>query len=403
MSKIVLVNAVVGERSTGLIVSDLAELSIKSGLGVITCGPSNKFDYKVGNYLDWKVHAFFTRVFGRQAFYSKFATFRMINYLKKEKPDIIHLHNLHGNYINLPCLFNYISKNNIKLIITLHDCWFFTGKCFHFVESKCEKWKTMCQKCPQKHQGINSIFFDRSKNVFLIKKKMYKNINNFTIVSCSEWMDKLARQSPLFHGKSFAQIYNGIDTNIFCATNRDNNTFYKENILSNKFVIMCFAAKLFHQDNKKVANKFMSEIKDDELLIVVGCKQDRFNELRIQKNVIALPYINDRFLMADIYNSSDVFVNFTLADTLPTVNMESICCGTPVITYNSCGSPELVMDGKTGFVINQFDYMALKYNLERIKCGTITRNECANIGRRMFDKNRQYGKYIELYKGLLMK
>ena len=401
MPKIVFINAVVGEKSTGLIVSDLVALAKKAGFNTLTCAPSKKADYKIGNFIDWKAHALLARLLGKQGFYSKIVTHKLIKQLRREKPDIIHLHNLHGNFINIPSLFKYIKKENVKPVITLHDCWFFTGKCFHFIECGCDKWKTICHDCPQKHQGINSIFLDRSKSVFLEKKLLYDNIDNLSVVSCSKWMDKLAKKSPLFRNKTFYQIYNGVDVSVFHPINIYDNSFYKNNIPSNAFIIMCFASKLLHSKNMDIAKTFIERLKTDDFLIVVGCKKEHKEFLNTYPNIIPLPYITDRRIMAEIYNSSNVFVNLTLSDTLPTVNMESICCGTPVITYDSCGSPELIQEGRTGFVVNKFDLENLMNKIECIRNRLLTKGECASIGINTFDKNRQYQKYVDLYREIL--
>lgn len=394
--KICQINATYGFGSTGAVAKEINGLAKKSGFETISCAQksNNKSTYIIGNKLDWKIHGLLTRVFGTQGYFSVIPTLRLIRYLKKEKPDIVHLHNLHSNYINIKLLFKHLAKYNIKTILTLHDCWFFTGKCFHFVDSNCDKWKTCCNKCPQKHHSVNSWFFDRSKKVFNDRKKMYDSIKNLTVVGCSEWITSLAKQSPLFEKANIISIKNGVDTSIFNL--KDENYRAKLN-LENRFVILCFANKLLDRRNQEVKERLIANLKEDERMIVAGCNKEQIDELKGNEKVICYKYVDNQQEMSMLFSSVDVFVNLTLADTLPTVNMESICCGTPVITYNSCGSPELIQEGVTGYIVDQSDYKKLIVRTNEIRNRFIHKSECSRIGAEQFNKFKQYKEYIELY------
>lgn len=397
--KICQINTTYGFGSTGVIAKDINDLAKTSGFETISCAQKSidKNTYIIGNKIDWKIHALFTRIIGMQGYFSRIPTYRLIKYLKKESPDIVQLHNLHSNFINIKMLFNYLSKNDIRTILTLHDCWFFTGKCFHFVESNCDKWKTGCNKCPQKHHSVNSWFFDRSNKIFNDRKKLYKSVKSLTVVGCSEWITSLAKKSPLFEKANMLTIRNGVDINIFNSNNNTNNFKEKYN-LYNCFVILCFANKLFDERNKNIKEKLIKNLNSDERLVIIGCGKKRINELKIYNNVICFGHISNPYLMSIIYGASDVFLNLTFADTLPTVNMESICCGTPVITYDSCGSPELIQEDKTGYAIKQLDYTSLIKYINKIKTKKIINKNCSTIGIDSFEKKNQYNKYVSLFK-----
>lgn len=400
--KVAQINSVYGFGSTGIIVRDIEQLLQKNGdTSCIIYQQANmsvENGFCVGNPIDWKLHAFFTRVRGKQAYGSVLSTKKMLNYLDKQNPDVVHLHNLHSNYINLNILLDYLAKKNIPTVITLHDCWFFTGKCFHFIVCGCEKWKTQCKNCPQNKEDVKSLFFDQSTQVFEDKKKYFQNIPSLTVVGCSEWMKNLAEKSPIFSGRKIFRIYNGVDTDIFHY--RSSQTFRKRNRLDNYFVILGMANKWFQDRNRDILKNILDVLAEDEVIVIIGCSEEQKQKLIGINKVITMGYINNRDELADIYSSSDVFVNLTFEDTLPTVNMEAISCGTPVITYDSCGSPELVEDGRTGYIIPIKNFTALKNSLKKIREGNLSRYECEKIGQRCFNKNKQYLSYLQIYNDL---
>ena len=401
--KVLQINAVYGSGSTGLIVKDIEQILMQNGYSTSVvyqkASVIPKNGYRVGNPLDWKIHALATRIFGRQGYNSFFATKKMLRYIDKEKPDIVHLHNLHSNYINLKILLKYLKKKEIATVLTLHDCWFFTGKCFHFVECGCQKWQYGCGNCPQNKLDVKSIFFDQSKKVLSDKIYYFQQITNLTIVGCSVWIKELAKRSPVFQGKKIISIYNGVDTKVFYP--RKDQSFRKTYSLDNKFVILGMANKWLQKRNIDMLAAIEDKIADNEVIVIVGCTKEQKRDLEGKRNIISIGYIENREELADIYASSDVFVNLTFEDTLPTVNMESICCGTPVITYDSCGSPELILEGQTGYVISKNSSEELRVALDKVKRRLIEREKCAEIGKLIFDKNNQYEKYLELYKSIL--
>lgn len=398
--KILQINAVYGTGSTGMIVEGIEkQLKIEGHQSQVAYQRAKKKPengFQIGNLLDWKMHALYTRIFGKQAYASKIQTKKLLKWIALERPDIVHLHNLHSNYINLNLLLEFLRKKKIKTLVTLHDCWFFTGKCFHFVSEGCEKWKEKCGKCPKNKKGVKSLFFDTSEKVLKDKIKAFGELSDLTVVGCSQWVCGLAKESAVFSGKNIYNIYNGVDLDVFCR--RDREDLRKKLDIGNEFVIMGMANKWLLSENQEILDKVITDLGENSKLILVGCNEEQMARFKDNERVKCFGFLREREALAEIYAASDVFVNLTFEDTLPTVNMEAICSGTPVVTYNSCGSPELVREGVTGYITPQGDFEELKVALQKIKDGQISRNECEKFGIENFDKDKKYAEYVKLYK-----
>jgi len=392
--RVLQINAVYGFKSTGIIVKDIEELLQNNGdecfIAYQTAINPPKNSYKIGNKLDYKLHALLARLFGKQAYFSKAATKGLLKYIDKISPDVVHLHNLHSNYLNLNMLCDYLSEKNIKTVYTLHDCWVFTGKCTHYAGVKCDKWQTTCGNCPLNKAEQPSLFFDATSFVLKDKTNHLNKIKDLTIVGCSEWIKGEAEKS-LLTPKDITVIYNGVDTEIF----KPHKTNFKEEYgITEDFVIMGMADKWCLKENQAAVEKIIANNKESKI-VIVGCKEEQKELFKQYSNVLPLGYVKDREKLADIYASSNVFINLTHADTLPTVNMESICCGTPVITYNCCGSPEL-LDENSGFVVNENDIDDILEKEEAIKKAPPQIDILA--AHKRFDKNTCYKGYLEVYK-----
>lgn len=392
--KILQINAVYGFRSTGIIIKDIAIALKKEGheayFAYQTANERPENGYLIGNKFVWKWHALYSRVFGRQAYASKSSTKKLLKWIDTVQPDVVHLHNLHSNYINLNLLCDYLVEKNIATVITLHDCWYFTGKCSHYVAVGCDKWQKSCGNCPRLKQEQASLFFDNTSKVLKDKIKHLNSIPNLTIVGCSHWITEELKKSHLKPNK-IEVIYNGVDTKIFTPHKSD---FRDKNSIGNQFLIMGMADKWCTDKNKEIVQQIIQNNLDSKI-VIVGCKESQKEEFKNVRNVIALGYITDRKELSDIYAASDVFVNLTHADTLPTVNMESICCGTPVITFDCCGSPELV-DGDSGYIIKENDSRALLERLDMLRNKALQFNVLEK--QKKFDKDTCYQRYLDIYK-----
>lgn len=397
--KILQINANYGFGSTGIIIEDIGKTIIKNKneafFAYQRTNNSISTGIVIGNIIDWKLHAILCRIFGGQGYYSRIVTHRFIAKLKKIKPDVIHLHNLHSNFLNIDLLFKFLAKEDIATVITMHDCWYFTGKCFHYVDYKCKKYMTGCGNCPKKRTPPKSYLFDWSRISLENKKNRIINIPRLRIVGCSSWICEEAKKGILKDCK-IEKIYNGVDTSIFRP--RENDIRKKYNI-KDKLLVMGMANKWMLEENIDMLLRVssMSKVK----LIIVGCTEEQKRIIKGKnKNIIAIGFIKERDELADYYSAADVFVNLTHADTLPTVNMESICCGTPVITYDSCGSPELICK-ETGIIVKENDKDGIINSIKDISKNKF--KKCRQIGVEKFNKEKCYERYIEIYKELTNK
>lgn len=403
--KIVQINAVYGEKSTGLIVRDIDFMLQKHNHSSWVVSPQyvpNDNIIKIGNQFDKCLHAVYTRLVGKQGLGSGLATYRLIEWLEENNPDVIHLHNIHSNYVNYRILLDYTAKKHIPVVMTLHDCWFFTGKCYHFLDIGCDKWKTKCEKCPKRYSDIPSFLKDSSEDVFKLRKVLYNN-NRLYVVGCSKWIASMAKESPLFFGADIRYIYNGVDTKTFSPSKGDKRSEF--GIAENGFVIISMANKWFDTQNSRISQKILAHMKQEDCLIIVGCKetdQKTVEQFKTKGRVFAMARITDRVELARVYNTGNVFLNLTHIDTLPTVNMEATSCSLPVITYQAGGSGELVAENETGYVIENFDDDdGILSAIENVRFGRICRRACREKALSCFDKDANYQQYLSLYEEII--
>lgn len=396
--KVLQINAVYGYGSTGIIAKDIADCAGEVGIdSYIACqrsALSSENIYQVGNVLDWKLHALLTRLTGRQAFYSKLPTKRLISWLNKVSPNIIQLHNIHSNFVNLPLICDYCKTHDIPLILTLHDCWFFTGKCTHFVKTGCDRWKTGCGSCSQLKMEVPCLFGDPTAKVLRERLGALNSVPKLYVVGCSKWITECAKLSGL-KAKEYITISNGVDTQVFTPKE---SAFAKANNLCDRFVILGMANKWTDPANLDGVRFLLEKLDPEYRVVIVGCDVEQKLYFASYPNVIPVSFVKDPNELADIYNAADVFINLTRADTLPTVNMESICCGTPVITFDVCGSPELV-DADCGIVVNVGDFAGVLSAIEQ--CAKQPLSFETEKKRLRFDKAAAYQQYLQLYQAVL--
>lgn len=402
MMKVLQINAVYNVGSTGVIVSDLHELSIESGIDSYVAYSTSPISsknivngYRVGRWLGKKVHALFGRINGGQAYFSKFATKKFLKYIDKISPDIVHLHNLHSNYINLNMLLNYLGERDIKTVITLHDCWFFTGGCFYYTADNCDRWLNGCGKCPKKYKDTLACIFDKSARILKDRKKYFSNIKSLDVVGVSNWTAEEAKKTFL-KTANVSVIHNGIDTEFFVNTASD---FKKQYGIEDKFVILGPASKWLKDVNKETFDYFVSNLPDDCVLALLGCTPRQ--EKHLPKGVVSIPFIKNRDELRKIYSLADVFANCTREDALSLINLEAQSCGTPVITYRNSGVQETV-DNKCGFSVecgNVKEFFDTVMRVKEIGKANLTDNARKWVVEN-FNKNENYKKYIDLYKAL---
>lgn len=337
-----MINSVCGIRSTGRICTDLAEVLVENWYEVkIAYGRETvpekyqKYAVRIGTDIDNKIHAIQTRLFDTHGFGSKKATADFLKWADKYDPDILHLHNIHGYYINFEMLFDWIkSRPQMKVIWTLHDCWAFTGHCAYFTAVDCNKWKTQCKCCPQLKSYPTCNFNGNVETNFKRKKSAFTGVKNMSLVTPSKWLAGLVKESFL-KDYPVEVINNGIDTSIFKPTPSD---FRKRYHIEDKKVLLGVAAVW---DERKGLNDFVKLSKmldDDYKIVLVGLSEKQIKE--VPDNIIKISRTNSAVELAEIYTAADVFLNLTYEDNYPTVNLEAQACGTPVITYDTGGSVE---------------------------------------------------------------
>ncbi len=395
--KVLQINSVYGIKSTGRIAADLVKLQKKYGAeAFVACSTTDVRDENVfsmsNSKLYDKANILLTRLFGRHGFYNKTATRRLIKYIDSVKPDIIHLHNVHGHYLNIKMLFTYIAKHSIPVVWTLHDCWSFTGHCPHFDYIGCEKWRTGCHHCSQRRGYPNSWFFDRSKRNYKEKKELFTQVEKMHIVTPSWWLSDLVKESYL--GKyPVTVVHNGVDTEVFSPVDSD----MKERLgLKGKFLILGIVTALSGRKGGEYFRKLSEKLSEDEHIILLSYAGDVSS---LPENITAVPRTNSKEELAQIYSCADVFVNPTLEDTFPTVNLEALSCGTPVVTFDTGGSKESLRED-CGIVVPQGDTDELYKAIERIKEGGFTSDACRNRGLE-FTREQRFEDYMGVYNSLI--
>ncbi len=390
--KVFQINSTCGYGSTGRIAVQIQkEVENNGGEGIIAFGRNNAPDgvnsYRIGSDLDVKLHGALSRITDRQGFYSSGATKKLIEKIKDYNPDIIHLHNIHGYYLNVKMLFDFLAEYGKPIVWTLHDCWAFTGHCAHFVSADCEKWKNGCYSCPLKKEYPASLVMDNSKKNYNDKKNLFTRPKNITLVTPSKWLGDFVKDS--FLGKYPEKVINnGIDIGVFKPTQSD---FKKKYEIEDKKIILGVTNVWTDKKGLHDFYKLSEMIDNDYKVVLVGLTDAQLTEL--PKGIIGIKRTSSIKELAEIYTAADVFVNATYEDNYPTTNLEAISCGTPVITYNTGGSPESVTEGN-GFCVPQGDINAL--------CEAIKKADgCKNFDAQAFDASSKYKEYVELYMELI--
>jgi putative colanic acid biosynthesis glycosyltransferase len=400
--KVLQINSVCGLGSTGRIVTDidttLRENKIESYIAYgRETSINNDHILRIGSKLDYYIHGGLTRLFDTHALLgSSMASKRFIEQIKKIDPDVIHLHNVHGYYLNIKILFDYLKTSGKPVVWTLHDCWSFTGHCAYFSYAQCDKWIEGCYQCPQRKSYPTSLFIDNSKRNYQRKKGLFTSLGNMTIVSPSQWLADLVAQS--FLGKYPVRvIHNGIDTDVFKPAAVD--SVIEKFQLEDKFIILGVSSIWGQRKGLNYFIELSKMIDDHSVIVLVGLDEKQIVALPV--NIIGIKRTSNVNELAQLYSAADVFVNPTLEDNFPTVNLEALACGTPVITFDTGGSPEAVDDG-CGYVAEIGNMDDVKNFIDQVRReGKVAYSEqCVTRVKENFDKNDRFTEYLELYSHL---
>ena len=338
--KYLFINSVAGFGSTGRIAAEKCRELMAQGHQCVIAYGRNKANCDdipticIGSALDYRIHGVVTRLFDRHGFGSKSATRRFLKKVREYDPDVIWLHNIHGYYIHIGLLFEYLKTCGKKIIWTLHDCWTLTGHCSYFDFVGCDRWKTGCHDCPQKKEYPASILLENSRSNYEKKRRLFAGIPNLRIITPSRWLADLVKESYL---KEYPVevVYNTINTDVFKPTHSD---FRERYGLQDKKVILGVASTWEKRKGLDDFSKLAGLLDDSYRIVLVGVTAEQAKQL--PENIISISRTNNQQELAAIYTAADYFVNPTYEDTYPTVNLEALACGTPVITYRTGGSPE---------------------------------------------------------------
>lgn len=390
--------------STGKIMMGIAEVARAQGHEVMCASPITTTNrdagedcgyYRIGTFNSRRVNVALARITGFNGCFAWFETYKLLKKIDEFKPDIIHLHNLHDSYINLPMLFSYIKKHNVPTVWTLHDCWAFTGQCPHFTIVKCDKWKVGCHNCPQ-YKEYPASLYDNTKKMWQLKKKWFTGVKNMTIVTPSEWLAGLARESYLKQ-YPIEVINNGIDLNVFKPTHSNFRERYE--IPAEKHIILGVSFAWGYRKGLDCFVEIAEKLGEQYQIVLVGTDDEI--DKNLPHNIISIHRTQNQKELAEVYSAADVFVMPTREENYPTVNMEAIACGTPVVTFDTGGSPEM-LDDKTGIVVKANDIEATKKAIkdicEKKKCND---EEYIVAYSKKSDMKKRFAEYIELYANVL--
>ena len=407
MKKLLQINPVLRvNTSTGRIMQEIGELAMLHGWKTYMAYSKGRDGIKeckseivpVGDVWSTAWHGLETRLLDRHGLASDRATREFIKRIETIAPDIVHIHNIHGYFLNYRILFDFLSRSGIPVVWTVHDCWLYTGHCYYYSYAGCNKWQTGCGHCPQKKEFPASYFSDRSHRNWLDKKTAFTSmpLDKLTIVPVSDWIREEMSRSFLkdYH---FQVIHNGINTEVFDVY--DATAVRQQYSLGDKYIFLGVASIWSREKGLADFIKMSELIRQDEVIVLVGIKPEDMKLL--PKNVVAIARTENIRQLAELYSAADVFINPTWQDNYPTVNLEAIACGTPVVTYRTGGSIEAITD-TTGFIVEQGDVAGL---VDAARCiirrgKEAYRNVCRQYAVANFRKEDRYADYLNLYRQL---
>lgn len=410
MKKLLQINPVIRvNTSTGRIMQEIGELAMQNGWechiayskgrdGIRECRSDI---IPVGNKWSTAWHGIETRLFDRHGLASSHATRQFVRKIEEICPDVVHIHNIHGYFLNYQILFDYLSKAGIPVVWTVHDCWLYTGHCYYYSFAGCDRWQTGCHHCPQKKEFPTSLFCDRSRRNFEDKKAAFTSmpLDGMTIVPVSEWIRNEMRRSFL-SAYPFRVIHNGINTDIFNIY--DDRQVRKTFGLGNRHILLGVASIWSREKGLDDFIRMAGMLNEDEVVVLVGIKPE--DRKRLPDNVVGIARTENIRQLAELYAAADVFVNPTWQDNYPTVNMEAIACGTPVVTYRTGGSVEVITPA-TGMIVEQGNLSELLKSIREIESkGKASYQEaCRKYALLNFKKEDRYMEYLRLYEELRTK
>lgn len=408
MKRLLQINPVLRtSTSTGRIMQEIGELALRNGWeSYIAYGkgrdgikPCQSQIIPIGGKWSTLWHGVQTRLFDRHGLASTQATKKIVKQIEEIAPDIIHIHNIHGYFLNYQVLFHYLSKCNIPVVWTIHDCWLYTGHCYYYSYIGCDKWQTGCNRCPQRGKFPASLFLDRSRQNYADKKTAFTSMpkDKLIIVPVSNWI-KSEMEKSFLKDYEFRVIHNGINTEVFHVCN--SQEVIAKYGLEGKHILLGVASIWSKEKGLDDFMQMADLLDKDEMIVLVGIKPEERKQL--PRNILGISRTENVHELAELYSLADAFINPTWQDNYPTVNMEAIACGTPVVTYRTGGSVETIT-ADTGFIVEQGDIEGL---LEAARCigkreKARYQSSCRAYAVEHFNKEERYADYLHLYDELI--
>ena len=397
--KILQINAVYGTGSTGRIVAELDRALQEQGIESLVVTPKSNVPKNniciIGSRLDRKIHGFWSRLSGKQGHFSKGATKKLIRYMEKQRPDVVHLHNLHGNYIHLPMLLRYLGAQDVPTVLTLHDCWFYTGKCCHYTVDGCSRWKSGCHSCPRLHKDNVSWFRDATPSLWAEKKALFDAIPRLAVAGVSDWITSEARQSFLSGAREITRIYNWIDLEVFLPRKIPEQMRKRLNLSGQKVVLGVASG----WSGAKGLDGFieLSRRLGREFRVLLVGKMPKGQIL--PEEIRSISATDSAEELAGYYNLADVFITLSLEESFGKVSAEALACGTPVVCYDSTANRELVGPG-CGYAVSPGKMDEIEKAVRAVcEAGKGAFSEpCRAFAAEHFDKAGQISEFLALYR-----
>ena len=404
--RVVQINGTYGVPGIGLSTKQVSDYLSKNGIENIVFYGERKCEsdkaFFMGGLLSHKLHALYSRIVGRTGYLSIGATLKMIRQIKKYNPDIVHIRNLHANFVNIPILLKFLAKNDIATVVSLHDCFMMTGGCTHYTTNKCDKWQERCVNCEFLKKNSDYYLVKGTKRSFDDKKKYLNAIPRLGVIGVSDWMTNEARKSPFFkNAKIIDRIYNWVDFDVFKPYGNEECRAVREKLgIGEKKMLLAVAA--FWTESKGFSEIIhLARILGEEYRIVLVGKM--IINIELPSNIVSVPRTYNQVDLATYYSSADVFIHLSWEETFGKVIAEAMACGTPTITYKSTACTELVADGCGVVITKKGDVEAIKEAVLHIlsQGKDLYKEQCLNKSRLLFDMNKNCEKHIEFYKKMI--
>ena len=398
MLKLLQINAALNKGSTGRIAEQIASLARARGWdtymvhGARYVNKSQMQTLQSVTLLGERLHALKSMLFDAHGLGSTCATRRVIRDIERIRPDVIHLQNIHGYYLNYKVLFEYLRTLDTPIVWTLHDCWPMTGHCSHFDMSGCNKWQTGCDSCPLKKDYPRSLFFDRSRRNYALKRLLFTSVKDLTIVSVSHWLHGVVKKSYI-GGYSSLVISNGVDTQVFKPLHTDLRLRLG---LSGKNVLLGVATVWSEQKGLKDYIRLSLELSDDYRIVLVGVSEEQ--KRMFPSNIIGVTRTENQQELAEYYSMADIVLNLSYQETFGMTIVEGFSCGTPGVVYDRTASPELIIPS-CGKVVEAGNMEQLLSAIKEIisKGKSHYSEACRERAVSLYNKDDRFADYIELY------